>query len=363
MKEFALHLPINNVSFGQVSVSILREIHSRGITPCLFPMGKNDLSSQKIEPEFGNWLNQCLAKGLTQHNRKVPVIKLWHLNGSMESVSEKQILFTFYELDNPTQAELNIVKNNSRVIFSNQSTTKLFEEFGAENITTIPLGFDKHNFRQTNKEYFTDGRIVFNLLGKFEKRKQHTKIIKAWAAKFGNNPKYVLQCAVYNLFFKPEDNANLFTQALEGKRYFNIQHFGHMAQNDVYNDFLNSANIVIGMSGAEAWSLGDFQSVALGKHAVILNAHAYKDWANKQNAVLVNPCGKEEVYDGCFFEKGQPFNQGNIFTFNDDEFIAACEEAIKRVQTNPINNEGLKLQEKFTYAENVNKLLGELDKI
>ena len=63
----------------------------------------------------------------------------------------------------------------------------------------IPLAFDNYNFKRIEK-YFDDDRITFNLCGKFEHRKRHEKIIKAWVSKYGNNPKYNLQCAIYNPF-------------------------------------------------------------------------------------------------------------------------------------------------------------------
>jgi hypothetical protein len=52
-----------------------------------------------------------------------------------------------------------------------------------------------------------------------------------------------------------------------------------MNENSIYNEFLNSADIILGMSGGEGFGLPEFQSIALGKHAVLLNAHAYKTWA------------------------------------------------------------------------------------
>ena len=130
-----------------------------------------------------------------------------------------------------------------------------------------------------------------------------------------------------------------------------------MPKNSIYNDFLNSADIVLGMSGAEGWGLPEFQSVGLGKHAVMLNATSYKEWANKDNSIIVEPIGKTEVYDGKFFSKGTAFNQGNIFDFNDDEFIAGCEKAIERVNSDRINHEGLKIQEQFKYSDTATKLL------
>ena len=107
-------------------------------------------------------------------------------------------------------------------------------------------------------------------------------------------------------FIKEEDFKKSLNQILDGKNYFNINFLGMMQKNSLYNDFLNSGNIIIGMSGAEGWGLPEFQSVALGKHAVILNATAYKEWATEKNCVFVEPNGKEEAADGMFFKKGGP---------------------------------------------------------
>jgi hypothetical protein len=111
------------------------------------------------------------------------------------------------------------------------------------------------------------------------------------------------------------------------------------------------------MSGGEGWGLPEFQSVAIGKHSVILNAHAYKEWANDKNSTLVEPSGKIEAYDNMFFNKGQPFNQGNLFDFNPDNFIDACEIAIKKTRSNKVNEEGLKLQDDFKSETLVDNIL------
>jgi uncharacterized membrane protein YheB (UPF0754 family) len=112
------------------------------------------------------------------------------------------------------------------------------------------------------------------------------------------------------------------------------------------------------MSSGEGWAIPEFSSVAIGKHAVVLNAHAHKTWANENNSVLINP-SKEKIdcYDNLFFKKGQEINQGQYFNYNEDEFIAGCEEVIKRVENNRVNEEGLKLQSEFTYEKTVDQLL------
>lgn len=360
-KEYLLNLPLNGLSFGQVSVALLREARKAGHEPSVVPIGGQiDLSSQPEDKEFNMWLQSCIAKALKTHKRDIPAIKLWHLNNGLESLSNKQVLLTFHETDIATAEEINVVKNNHKVIFTNKYSKNIFSEYGCENIESVPLGFDSFNFNVTNKEYFKDGRITFNLVGKLEKRKNHQKIIQSWLKKFGNNPKYFLNCALWNHFIPPEKQKEIYIQILEGKRYSNIQFLGFMQQNALYNDFLNSGDIIVGMSGGEGFDLGVFTSLALGKHGVILNAHAYKEYANQDNSVMVSPSGKEPCFDGVFFHPNQPFNQGNFYSWEPDEFVSACERAIKRVECNRVNLKGLELQEKFTYKNTFDNIIKEI---
>jgi len=115
------------------------------------------------------------------------------------------------------------------------------------------------------------------------------------------------------------------------------------------------------MSGGEGWGLPEFHSVALGKYGVIMNAHGYKSWANKDNCILVNPNSKIPAYDGIFFQEGQPYSQGNIYDFDGDDFISACEEAVKKVEENKLNDKGLKLQEDFSTNKFIENLLTHIE--
>jgi len=120
--EFALHLPLNGVSFGQVSTALLREFHERGVQPSLFPIGQIDLNSQDdISSDFNSWIQNCVRKAFEYHDRNTPVFKLWHLNqDSLTSFSKDQTLFTFYELDHPTTIEMNIARNQKKLLVSSR---------------------------------------------------------------------------------------------------------------------------------------------------------------------------------------------------------------------------------------------------
>jgi len=356
--KLSLEIPINGLSFGQASVNILRELYKRDLQPNIFPVGGNgELSAFEQNQDFKKWIEECIAKAPGEHRRLTPTLKLWHLNGALTGYSDKRALMTFHETDMITDFELNAIRNNDVVLVSSSYTKSVFEEMGVHNVIRVPLGFDNVSFFENKTSYFADEIICFGMGGKLEKRKHHLKAIKAWVKKYGNNPRYRLNCAISNSHIDPNSQAATVAQALEGKPYRNLNFTPYMRANSDYNIFLNVNNIYIAMSGGEGFDLPAFQSCAIGKHIVGLNAHAYKDYLTPENAVLVEPSGKEPVYDGVFFFPNQPFNQGHIFTWDDDAFIAGCEEAERRLSVSRTNTVGQELQKKFTYEKTVDSIL------
>ena len=329
----------------------------------IFPIGPVDIGTQNQNQDFFNWINNAAVKAQSLHNRDNPIFKLWHLSGSLESFSNKQTLLSFYEADTPTKTEINIVKNNSKVLLSSKYAVSCFENLGCNNLKFIPLGFDSEHFSKINRPANrTD--IHFGLAGKLEpQRKRHLKVLQAWVKKYGNKPGYFLNCALFNNFLDPNVQSQIINQALEGQRYWNINFLPYLPTNSSYNQFINNNDIILAMSGGEGWGLPEFQSVALGKHCVGLNAHAYKDWMNEDNSVLISPSGKIPIYDNIFFRQGAEFNQGSIFDWDENEFITGMETAEKRFRKNPENIEGTKLQSEFTYAKTTDAILEVLNSI
>jgi hypothetical protein len=364
MQKLLLELPINQVSFGKTSLVLLKTAFERekaGTLPVdisLFPVGNVDLSGETPNEEFQRWLQTKITKAYESHSRETPCFKLWHLNGSLQSYSNRQTLLSFYETDSPTKIELNIARNNN-LCFSSKYTCDVFKIFGCET-SFLPLGFDSYNFKKIDKQYHTDGRIVFSLTGKFEHRKHHARAIQTWVKKYGGNARYALQCATWNSFYSEQQNNDAIRQALNGaEKPFNVSFYPFMREDSVFNDFLNSVDIALGVSGGEGFDVPVFQSVALGKHAVLLQAHAYKSWATPEMVTFIAPNGKIPAYDDIFFKQGQPFNQGNFFSWSEDDFVEGCEKAIKRVEANRFNEEGTKIQEQFSkekFLDNVIRL-------
>ena len=78
---------------------------------------------------------------------------------------------------------------------------------------------------------------------------------------------------------------------------------------------------------------------------------------------MVEPSGKIDAYDGVFFHEGMDFNQGQIFDWEEEAFLDACDKAVERVKDNPVNEAGLKIQEEFTVHRTLDSILDHVEKV
>jgi len=355
MKKLNFDGPVNNLSLGNVSVNFLRVLKDRDIDVSLFPVGdKGEFDAyDNTTDDFKNWVANIASSRLKKLDSTSPSLKVWHINGS-EKVLPNQYLYTFYEVDSPTEEEINIVKLQKHVFFSCSEAAEIFKSKGCKNVSYIPLGFDP-DFHETKKEYLKD-TIHFGLIGKFERRKNTQAIIKLWTQKFGNNPKYQLSCLVNNPFLNQEQMQQAVNSSLSGQNFNNVNFLPHLKTNSEVNDLLNAIDVDLsGLSNGEGWNLPSFNATALGKWSIVSNCTAHKDWATEENSILVNPVGKQQCYDNFFFKEGMAFNQGEYYKLNGDDILSAFDKAAEKA--GQYNTEGTKLRDKFTYSKTVDSIL------
>jgi len=350
--------PLNSLSFGNVSLNILRELFKEKKQVALFPIGENhDLSAYNLEQDFQDWISNSLSSKWKNWHQDMPSLKLWHLMGSENRKSRNQTLYTFYECSEPTEIERAVASNQARTIFSSSYARDKFQAYGID-CHFIPLGFDP-DFKQITVPR-PENTVQFGLMGKFEHRKHTSKIIKSWLKRYGNNPAFNLNLCVTNPFFKPEDMNAILAACFDGVHYNNVNILPYLKTNEDVNGFLNFIDIDLGgLSGAEGWNLPSFNATCLGKWSVVLNATSHKDWANSDNSVLVEPSSTIEAHDAIFFKKGSPFNQGVFFDWSEEDFNNAMD--IVETKVGQINAAGVKLSQQLTYKNMVSQLLSGLE--
>ena len=349
-----LEAPLNNLSFGNVSVNILKQLYKKNIEIGLFPISDINIDAFSLDQDFKKYIEDAVNSRYKFLSEDIPSLKLWHINGADNRKNKNQFLYTFYECNQPTEIETAIVANQEKTIFSSTYARDHFLDKGLENCEAVPLGLDD-TFKVTDKTYMQDC-VHFGLMGKYENRKHTQKIIQTWLKKYGNNNKYLLTCCINNPFFQPEQMKGLINQTLQGKHYNNINFLPHLATNSEVNEYLNSIDIDLGgLSGGEGWNLPSFNATCLGKWSVVLNSTSHKDWATKENSILIEPSGEIAVSDGVFFNQNQPFNQGTFYSWTEEEAISAMELAESKV--GQVNTEGVKMGDKMTYEKTVDSIL------
>jgi len=360
MTQFNLQFPINSTSLGQVATNLLYEFYLKKLDPNVFLIGSPDLSSfEGILPEdFSKWLQQCCNKAQTEFKSSDPTLKLWHINGSHETVGKNNFLYFFHEIDHMTSTEKNILNNFEKVFSPCNFTKKVGEEYGVKNISTIQLGYNSLAFKPVDVDRYKDGPTVIALAGKFEHRKRTSKMIKLLADNWGNNHKFKIHLHVYNPFYDQENqercmaiNHQLIQDACGGKVPDNFVLMGHFSKLSELNKCYNIADVVVDGSGGESWSLPSFHMAGIGKKAVVHCNSGLKEWANENNSWIVKSSGKISADDGMFFDKNSPFNSGNIYDFEEEEMVSQINNALK--SKNKENN----LTSEFSYDKMADKLL------
>jgi len=363
--EFSIELPLNQTGLGQVGVGVAIELYERSLYPNIFIIGDPNFQYSNVPEGFLDWLKLCTDKALRKYKRDQPSIKIWHIQGSHERLTDNAKLYTVTETDTITAVEKNILSQYNRVAVPSNYSKQIFETQGLNAVHYIPNFYDGRVFSkvEAQRKGLKDVTI-FGIFGKMEKRKRTAETIKAWVAKFGGDKRYRLNCHVFNHYFMqahridPKFAEKAHRQAIEqqigAELPWNVEFFSFLNKEEM-NLAMNAADIHVSLSGGEGFNLPLFHGLALGKRAVALNEHAHQDYCTSENCVLVEPSGKEECYDGMFFHKEANFNQGNIFKFEQDAAIAGFEAAINRSIPDP--KLGEELREKFSVQKTVDELL------
>lgn len=350
--------PINNLSLGNVTVNFLRELVNKDVDLNLFPVGdKAEFAAyDNLETDVRDKIIKAAQNRFSNYDSKNPVLRLWHINGSQNRVASDQYLYTFYEVTEPTETEISIVKSQKHVFFSSEFASNLFKSKGCENVSYVPLGFDKDFLHAPERKV---NALHFGLIGKFEKRKNTERIIKLWTSLYGDDPNYQLSLLVNNPFYKPEDFQKVLQSAL-GKKWNNVNILPPLTTNTEVAALHKSIDIDLSACcGSEGWNLPSFNSCCLGKICVVGNATGHKGWANEKNSILIEPEGLEPCYDNVFFREGAFFNQGDFYTFSDEEIIRGIKAAVKKSE----NTEGKirqKMIDRFSYSDTIDKILAKI---
>jgi glycosyltransferase involved in cell wall biosynthesis len=210
---------------------------------------------------------------------------------------------------------------------------------GEHRIHVVPLGVDSELFPPAPVRQ--DDKTIFFNCGKWEIRKGHDILMKAFEMVLGHGENAELWMMCSNPFNSEAENAR-WHQLYNHPKVRLIPRAETQAE--VYNI----------MSRGEGWNLELLEMMSAGKHVVATNYSAHTEFCTKENSGLVEVSDVEPAFDGKWF-----FNQGNWARLGDHEQHDLYMKMIKFIldKKGTVNTAGIETAKRFSWDNTANKIL------
>lgn len=353
-----LFFPINSTSLGASALHILENFEQPFSLNVIG--GQPDVSSfEPLSKEFAGRVSAAIEHGFEKHNVLDTSIKLWHPFASLERITQKQILYTFHEVDAITSGEKNALNQQEAIIVPSNYVKEVFEKYGIiVPIYVVPLGVDRKVFYPLEKYKNKDTPYTFLMAGKFEARKLHFEILQAFAGTFAGNPKVKLRCCISNRFMDMNNVYQLIQNKIfGGKIPSNIEFIDWLPTERHFADFLSHGDCLVSPSRAESFNLPLLQALSAGIQVVTNANHAHADYITNRNAIVLKDSGMETAKDDVFFRNDGKTNTGQWFSIQVNEIARGMIEAYKLGRKFNLN--GVETAEQYSWkktSDNIYKI-------
>lgn len=288
--------PINTLGYGVAATNIVVALHQKGIPVSLFPIG-NVQCDKKNAPFI-----QASIENAKSYDKTAPCLRIYHQFSLSEFVGKgPHIGFPIFELDTFTDQEIHQIESCDDIfVCSKWAADVVKSNTRQEKIGVVNLGVDREIFtpkKSTRKD------IIFVNMGKWEIRKGHDILYKAFEEAFTPDDNVQLWMVNHNPFYSKEENeawANLYLNSKMGHR---VKVFPYQSTQHQIADIMREADCGIFPSRAEGWNLEALELMACGKPSIITNYSAHTEFCTPENSYLVDIDGLEDAYDGKWFKK------------------------------------------------------------
>jgi len=345
--------PINKLGYGYTGFNFTKSL-SANLSIALFPLGNVDFSL--LETDDTSQIIKTSIENAKSYNKNAPCIRLWHQHDlSMFVGSNIHIGYPIFELDTFTSEEKHQLNSCDALFVCSEWAEKICR---SNNITVpihiVPLGVDRSIFIDTE---IKDGPTTFFNCGKWEIRKGHDILIKAWNKVFSDSDNVMLYMCNSNPFLSAEQTD--FWKNLYKKQ--NIRIVNRLPTSQDVATMMSMMDCGVFPSRAEGWNLEALEMLSSGKHLIITNYSAHTQFCNSKNSLLIDIDTIESANDGIWFN-----NQGNWASFGNKQIAQLADymryiHELKQKGKLARNVEGVNTANDFTWNNVSQILIGGLD--
>ena len=357
-RTFNLTAPINQLGYGVTGLNITKSLMELGHGVSLFALGPVDAPK-----EYHEMLRACAGESLMP-DFTAPSIRLWHQFDMSEFVGRgTKIAFPIFELDTFTPRGIHHLGNPDQYFVcsgwaKNILIENLHKHYGwddlEDRVHVIPLGVDREIFRENispRKE-----TIFFNC-GKWEIRKGHDVLVKAFNKAFNEDDNVELWMMCDNPFYEKEENfqwERLYKGSGLGDKIRTIPR--QQSQKEVYN-IMNQTDCGVFPARAEGWNLELLEMMSCGKSVMATGYSGHTEFCSDDNCMIIEAGELEPAEDGKWFK-----GQGQWSSIGDKQIDQMAEymretHKLKQKDDLKINQSGIETAKKFSWTNTANKIV------
>ena len=347
--------PINQLGYGIAWLNLCKELDK--IDPiALWPIG---------HPEVTNVDDRKVVIEMLE-NAKMPdfradCIRIWHQHDMSQFVGHGlKVGFPIFELDNFNQIEKHHLGHLDKIFVCSEWARQVVVSnlpHTPNDVHVIPLGVNQKIFNEKSVDKEEKSGTIFFNCGKWEVRKGHDILIKAFEQAFTKDDDVELWMMCQNPFNTEEEEnrwISLYKNSPLGEKITIINRVE--SQEEVYNIMAN-ADCGVFPSRAEGWNLELLEMMACGKPVITTDYSAHTEFCTKENSFLVTIDKTYPAADGKWFD-----GKTGEWAFIGTNQIEQISEHMRFIHENkPDNPSGLETAKEYSWKNSAKKIMKELN--
>lgn len=304
---------INSLGYGIVGFNLYKEL-SAICDVTLWPM--QDRVDWPVTPtqEIADLISRDIAKQ-DSFNHRFPCLKVWHENQLAQRIGEgKYFVLPFFEVNKfNVRRQMHMLSADEIIVTSKWAKDIVEKEIGCDSYV-VPCGVDREIFNVDNNQV-NDRRCIFFNCGKWEVRKGHDILRKAFDTAFPSSEPVELWMMTQNPFLTEDETREWewLYQSDTIKLIPRVQYQEQLAE------IMSQVYCGVFPARAEGWNLELLELMSMGKQVITTSYSAHTEFCTPDNSLLIDITEEEPMYDGKWFVgeengtwaslEGKPFNQ------------------------------------------------------
>lgn len=353
MNKLNLMCPIGHTGYGITSFNIYKSLR-KNVDITLFPIGQSVIDDQS----FANNIVEDVNKQ-SFFDKSVQCFKIWHQFDLATRVGNGKFgALTFFETDKLKPIEITMINNLDYVFVASQWAKTILENNGIKiPIYISRLGIDPEIFNDNvNNTVKKENAYVFLNIGKWEIRKGHDVLVELFNQAFNKEDNVELWMLNNNPFLNEKETKAWIDLYKNSKLGDKIKILPRIDSHKNLAKLIALSDCGIFPARAEGWNNEVPEMFAINKPVILTNYSAHTEYANKDNAYLIDIDNLCPAIDDKFFD-----GYGNWADFSDNQYDQAISH-MRYVYNNniKINPKGLETAKDLTWDNTAQSIFNKI---